>query len=160
MLLARQNIAVVPLEAHLDFDRDFRGDTLHASVMEIMDELGLAERLLQLRHAKVSNFSIPTRTGPFTFNLFAGLRTKFPYITVMAQSQFLTFITEEAKHYPHFRLMMGAHVDGLIEEEGIVVGVHYRGREGQGEVRAALTVGTDGHFTPRLTVPCLPPGGR
>ena len=147
LLLARQGIPVVLLEAHLDFDRDFRGDTLHASVMEIMDELGLAERLLQLRHAKVSNFSIPTRTGPFTFNLFAGLRTKFPYITVMAQSQFLTFITEEAKHYPHFRLMMGAHVDGLIEEEGIVVGVHYRGREVQGAVRAALTVGTDGRFS-------------
>jgi 2-polyprenyl-6-methoxyphenol hydroxylase-like FAD-dependent oxidoreductase len=147
LLLARQGIPVTLLEAHLDFDREFRGDTLHASVMEIMDELGLAERLLQLRHAKVSNVSIPTRTGPFTFNLFAGLRTKFPYITVMAQSQFLTFITDEAKRYPHFRLLMGAHVDALIEEEGMVRGVRYRGREGQGEVRAALTVGADGRFS-------------
>ena len=116
LLLARQNIPVVLLEAHLDFDRDFRGDTLHASVMEIMDELGLAERLLQLRHAKVSNFSIPTRTGPFTFNLFAGLRTKFPYITVMAQSQFLTFITEDVFDKQKARRLIGRKRDTLIKK--------------------------------------------
>lgn len=147
LLLARQQIPVVLLEAHLDFDRDFRGDTLHTSVMEIMDELGLAERLLQLRHAKVSNLSVPTRTGPFTFNLFAGLKTKFPYITVMAQSQFLTFITEEAKRYPYFRLVMGARVEALLEEEGSVRGVRYRGRDGEHELRAVLTVGADGRFS-------------
>jgi 2-polyprenyl-6-methoxyphenol hydroxylase-like FAD-dependent oxidoreductase len=147
LLLARQGISVVLLEAHQDFERQFRGDTLHPAVMENLDEMGLADRLLQLRHAKVSNFSVPTAKGAFTFNLFAGLKTKFPYITVMAQAQFLEFITTEAKRYPHFRLIMGAQVDGLLEEGGIVRGVRYRGRDGHHELRATLTVGADGRFS-------------
>lgn len=147
LLLARQGIPVVLLEAHLDFERQFRGDTLHPGVMENLDEIGLADRLLQLRHAKVSNISLPTAQGNFMVNLFAGLKTKFPYITVMAQAQFLTFITEEAKRYPHFRLIMGAHVNELIEEDGIVRGVRYRGRDGDHTIQAALTVGADGRFS-------------
>lgn len=147
LLLARQGIPVVLLEAHMDFEREFRGDTLHASVMELLDSIGLADRLLQLRHAKVRNVSVPTREGPFSFNLFGGLKSKFPYITVMAQSQFLDFITQEAMRYPSFRLVMGAHVNALLEEGGVVRGVRYRGREGWHEVRADLTVGADGRFS-------------
>ena len=80
LLLARQEVEVTLLEAHKDFQRDFRGDTLHASAMEILDEIGLADRLLNLRHAKVRHFTVPTKGGPFTFDLFAGLKTRFPYI--------------------------------------------------------------------------------
>ena len=147
LLLARQGIPVVLLEAHLDFERDFRGDTLHPAVMENMDEIGLADRLLQLRHAKISKFTVPTAQGGYTFNLFAGLKTKFPYVTVMAQSRFLEFITAEAQRYPQFRLVMGAHVDGLIEQDGVVRGVRFGGRDGRHELRAALTVGADGRFS-------------
>ena len=147
LLLARQGVEVTLLEAHKDFERYFRGDTLHASAMEILDEIGLADRLLELQHAKVSHFTVPTRDGPFAFDLFAGLKTKFPYIVVMAQSRFLEFITEEAKRYPNFRLVMGARVEELLEERGVVRGVRYRRRDGWHEVRATLTVGTDGRFS-------------
>jgi 2-polyprenyl-6-methoxyphenol hydroxylase-like FAD-dependent oxidoreductase len=102
LLLARQGVEVTLLEAHRDFERDFRGDTLHASTMEILDEIGLADRLLELRHAKVRHFTVPMKGGPFTFDLFSGLKTRFPYIVVMAQSRFLEFITEEAKRYSNF----------------------------------------------------------
>lgn len=150
LLLARQGIPVVLLESHADFERDFRGDTLHASVLELLDELGLAERLLQLRHAKVRGLNLPTRTGMATVNLFGSLPSKFPYITVMAQSQFLSFITEEARRYPSFALIMRARVDSLIEEDGVVRGVRYQGAEGadgEVEIRAALTVAADGRFS-------------
>jgi 2-polyprenyl-6-methoxyphenol hydroxylase-like FAD-dependent oxidoreductase/pimeloyl-ACP methyl ester carboxylesterase len=147
LLLARQEVEVTLLEAHRDFERDFRGDTLHASTMEILDEIGLADRLLELRHAKVRHFTLSAKGGAFTFDLFAGLRTRFPYIVVMAQSRFLEFITDEAKRYPNFRLAMGARVEELLEEDGVVRGVRYRGRDGWREVRATLTVGADGRFS-------------
>lgn len=150
LLLARQGIPVVLLEAHRDFERAFRGDTLHPSVMQILDEIGLAERLLQLRHTKVSTFGLPTPSGLLTVDLgpgFARFGTKFPYITVMAQARFLEFITAEAQRYPTFRLLMGAHVESLVEAEGVVQGVRYRHADGKGELRAALVVAADGRFS-------------
>ncbi len=111
LLLARQGIDVILLEEHTDFERDFRGDTLHPAAMQNLDEIGLAKRLLQLRHTKVRKLGVQTGRGTLQINLGAGFafwRTKFPYITVMAQSRFLAFITEEAKRYPNFRLVMGA----------------------------------------------------
>lgn len=144
LLLARKGVAVTLLEAHPDFDREFRGDTLHPSVMEIMDQLGLAERLLKLRHSKVRNFTLQTAGGPFTPVDFSRLRTKYPYITVMPQKDFLEFITEETARYPNFRLVMGARVRELVEEAGVVRGVRYEGEDGTHEVRAVLTVGADG----------------
>ena len=147
LLLARQGIPVVLLESHGDFERDFRGDTLHASVLELLDSIGLAEPLLKLRHAKVSGVNLPTRRGPAQVELFGSLQTKFPFITVMAQSQFLDFITAEARRYPSFTLLMGTRVDGLIEESGVVRGVRYRTSEGSHELRATLTVAADGRFS-------------
>jgi 2-polyprenyl-6-methoxyphenol hydroxylase-like FAD-dependent oxidoreductase len=147
LLLARQGVEVTLLEAHRDFERDFRGDTLHASAMEILDQIGLADRLLKLRHAKVRNFAVPTKGGAFAFDLFSGMKTKFPYIVVMAQSRFLEFVTQEANRYPNFRLVLGARVEELLEEEGVVRGARYRGQDGWHEIRATLTVGTDGRFS-------------
>jgi 2-polyprenyl-6-methoxyphenol hydroxylase-like FAD-dependent oxidoreductase len=147
LLLARQGLEVVLLEAHHDFERAFRGDTLHASVLELLDTLGLAERLLRLRHAKVRQVVVPTRKGDVAIELFGRLRTRFPYITVMAQAQFLSFITAEAQRYPHFRLLMGAHVDALLTEGERICGVRYRGGDGAHTIRAALTVGADGRFS-------------
>lgn len=147
LLLARKGVPVVLLEAHMDFDREFRGDTIHPSTMNIMDELGLAERLLQIRHAELRTGTLQTTRGPFPFIDLSRLKTKYPYITVMAQSKFLEFITGEAKQYPNFQLIMGAQVDGLIEEGGVVQGVHYRGQDGWYDIRATLVVGADGRFS-------------
>jgi 2-polyprenyl-6-methoxyphenol hydroxylase-like FAD-dependent oxidoreductase len=149
LLLARKGISVTLLEAHPDFDREFRGDTVHPSVMEIMDELGLADRLLELRHSKIRNFTLQTVAGPFTPVDLSRLNTKFPYITMMPQTSFLEFITTEAGRYPNFRLVMGARVQELAEEDEVIRGVRYQSRERDGshsvhEVRAMLTVGADG----------------
>jgi 2-polyprenyl-6-methoxyphenol hydroxylase-like FAD-dependent oxidoreductase len=145
LLLAQQGIPVVLLEAHRNFAREFRGDTLHPSVMEILDEIGLASRLLELPHTKVHQ-AVATVGSPLTLE-FSRLRTKFPYITVMAQERFLEFITEEAKRYPNFRIMLGTQVDRLIEEQGVVRGIGYCGQDGSCELRADLTVGADGRFS-------------
>jgi len=116
-MLARKHIPVMLLESHQDFDRDFRGDTLHPSILEVMDELGLADRLLQLPHTKLSLVAPPAATGPrLQFDLH-DLKTKFPYIAMMPQARFLTFITSEAQRYSSFRLVMGARVEALIEED-------------------------------------------
>ncbi len=147
LLLARKGIAVTLLEAHGDFDRDFRGDTLHPSVMENMDELGLADRLLGLRHSKVPAITFEFDGVSVAFADFRLLKTPFPYITIMLQAEFLRFITGEAARYPNFRLVMGASVRELIEEDGEIRGVRYRSRDGRHEVRATLTVGADGRFS-------------
>ena len=144
LLLARKNVPVILLEAHQDFDRDFRGDTIHPSVLEILDQIGLADRLLEFRHSKLRTAMFMTTAGPLTIADFARLPTKFPFIAMLPQVQFLEFITEEAKRYTSFQLTMGARVEELIEEDGEVKGVRYRTDDGWHEVRASLTVGADG----------------
>src|SRR6266704_6424895 len=146
-MLARQGIPVILLESHLDFDRDFRGDTLHPSILEVMDELGLADRLLQLPHTQLSLVAPPAAAGSgMRFDL-QDLKTKFPYVAMMPQTRFLAFITSEAQRFPSFHLVMGARVEELLEEDGQVRGVCYRAHDGWHEVRALLVVGTDGRFS-------------
>ena len=144
LLLARKGVDVTLLEAHQDFDREFRGDTLHPSVMEVMDQLGLAERLLELRHTEVRSLTLQTSASQFRPVDFGHLKTRFPYITMLPQTSFLEFITEEAKRYLNFRLVMGARVRELVEEDGVIRGARYEGHDGKHEVRAVLTVGADG----------------
>lgn len=146
-MLARKGIDVMLLESHLDFDRDFRGDTLHPSILEVMDELGLADRLLQLPHTKLSIVAPPATAGPgLQFDLH-DLKTKFPYIAFMPQTRFLEFIINEAQRFPSFHLVMGARVEEMLEEDSQVRGVRYRAHDGWHEVRALLVVGTDGRFS-------------
>jgi 2-polyprenyl-6-methoxyphenol hydroxylase-like FAD-dependent oxidoreductase len=146
-MLARKGIDVMLLESHLDFDRDFRGDTLHPSILEVMDELGLADRLLQLPHTKLSLVAPPAAAGSrLQFDLH-DLKTRFPYIVFMPQTRFLEFITGEAQRFHSFHRVMGARVEELLAEEGQVRGVRYRALDGWHEVRALLTVGTDGRFS-------------
>jgi 2-polyprenyl-6-methoxyphenol hydroxylase-like FAD-dependent oxidoreductase len=163
LILARQRIPVVLLEAHEDFERDFRGDTIHPSVLEILDELGLAGRLHELRHSKIRNATFMTPAGALTLADFARLNTRFPYIMMLPQAHFLEFLTDEAKGYPNFQLRMGARVEELIEEGGEVRGVRYEDGAGVHEVRAHLTVGADGrssrvrHLTGMEPVKTSPP---
>lgn len=163
LILARQKIPVVLLEAHEDFERDFRGDTIHPSVLEILDELGLAERLHTLRHSKIHTGTFMTPTGALTAADFRRLNTRFPYIMLLPQSHFLEFITEEAEQYSNFQIRMGARVEELIEDAGGVRGVRYEDDAGVHEVRARLTVGADGrssrirHLTGKEPVKTSPP---
>lgn len=144
LMLARQGIEVTLLEAYKDFNRYFRGDTMHSSVLEIMDELGLADELLKIRHTRTYKYITETADGPVTFADFSRLKSKFPYMMIMEQVRFLEFIVAEAKRYPNFKLVMGAKVQQLVEADGVVQGVRYRGKEGWHEVRSLLTVGADG----------------
>src|SRR5262249_13186540 len=146
LLLARQGISVTLLEAHQDFDRQFRGDTLHPAILEILDQIGLTDRLHQLRHAKLEGAAIVTARGPHLLMDFRRVKTRFPYIVLMPQEDFLDFLAAEARKYPSFRLVMGANVQRLIEEAGVVRGVCYRVPGGWHEVRALLTIGADGRF--------------
>jgi 2-polyprenyl-6-methoxyphenol hydroxylase-like FAD-dependent oxidoreductase len=148
LLLGRRGIPVTLLEAHPTFDRDFRGDTIHPGILEILDEIGLADRLHQLQHVKMYGPTFPTAEGPvMLFDFRRLLKTRFPYIMWMPQPIFLEFLAKEARKYPSFRLVMGANVRRLIEEDDAVLGVRYRGADGWHGVRASLTVGADGRFS-------------
>jgi 2-polyprenyl-6-methoxyphenol hydroxylase-like FAD-dependent oxidoreductase len=146
-ILADKGIDVTLLEAHHDFDRDFRGDTLHPSTLEVMDELGLAEKLLQLPHTKLSRGTARTPAGSINIIDLSHLKSKFPYIALMPQARFLEFLTREGQRFANFHLLMGAHVNGLVEENGAVCGVRYKTNAGVQEMRALLTVGADGRFS-------------
>lgn len=144
LLLARKGISVTLLEGQKNFERDFRGDSLHSVVMELMDELGLSERLLELKHTKLDSITIQDSNGFNTVTNFKHLNTQYPYITLIPNQQFIEFIIDEAKRYPNFQLVMGAKVQKLIEEDGIIRGVAYYEEDSWQEVRAKLTVGADG----------------
>jgi 2-polyprenyl-6-methoxyphenol hydroxylase-like FAD-dependent oxidoreductase len=144
LLLARRGVDVLVLEKHADFLRDFRGDTIHPSTMEIMDELGLADPLLNLPHTKTSRLRFRTPRGSATLADFGHLKTRFPYLAFMPQWDFLDFVTDEARRYPNFELEMNAEVRELVEEGGVVRGVRYETPDGTREARALLTVAADG----------------
>jgi 2-polyprenyl-6-methoxyphenol hydroxylase-like FAD-dependent oxidoreductase len=147
LLLARRGVRVTLLEMHKDFDREFRGDTIHPSVMEVLDQIGLAEKLLEIPHTKVSGPTLKFADGTITPFDLGRLKTKFPYILLVPQARFLEFITGEAARYPQFELVMHANVNQLIQENGTVRGVRYAGADGMQEIRAELTVGADGRFS-------------
>ncbi len=147
LLLARRGVSVTLLEMHHDFDREFRGDTVHPSTIEILDQLGLAERVHELRNSKVSAPTLLTTRGPFTPFDLSRLKTRCPYILMVHQKDLLGLLTQEATRYPGFRLLMGANVTDLIREDGMVRGVRYQTDDGVHELRALLTVGADGRFS-------------
>ncbi len=143
-LLARAGIDVVVLEKHGDFLRDFRGDTIHPSTLEILDELGLAESFLELPHSEVSNIGGRTTAGQTLAFTFSRLSTKFRFIAFVPQWDFLEFITARAARFPSFTLVRDAEVVGLLEQGGVVTGVRYRDAGGEHDLPAHLTVGADG----------------
>lgn len=131
--LARQGIPVMLLESHKTFERDFRGDVVHGGDMELLDQLGLTERLFaQITHSRATaiQYIIDGKTIPFVD--WSRLRgTPYPHMTIISQVKLIEFLTAEAKRYPNFQLLMGANVQQLIEEDGSIRGVRYRG-EGAG----------------------------
>lgn len=143
-LLARAGIQVIVLEKHADFLRDFRGDTVHPSTMEVMGELGLLDRFLELPHNKVERLAV--QFGDFRTEMvdLTHLPVRAPYIAMMPQWDFLSFLAEEAQRYPGFKLMMRGEATGLIEEGGRVTGITARTPEGPADIKADLVVGADG----------------
>jgi len=144
LLLARAGVEVLVLEKHADFLRDFRGDTIHPSTLEVMHELGLLEDLLKLPHQKAPQINGQVGGLALTVADFSHLPTHCRFIAFMPQWDFLNFLAERGARYPTFRLRMWAEVTGLIEEAGCVVGLHAATADGPLEVRASLVVGADG----------------
>jgi 2-polyprenyl-6-methoxyphenol hydroxylase-like FAD-dependent oxidoreductase len=147
LLLVRRGIPVTLLEMHKDFDREFRGDTIHPSIMEILDQIGLADKLHEIPHTKISGPTIKFADGAFRPFDLGRLKTRFPYILLVPQVRFLEFITREAAKYPSFKLVMHANVTQLVKENGAVRGVRYLLPDGAHELRTPLTVGADGRFS-------------
>jgi 2-polyprenyl-6-methoxyphenol hydroxylase-like FAD-dependent oxidoreductase len=145
LLLARAGVEVLVLEKHADFLRDFRGDTLHPSTLQLFDELGLAVQLLDLPHQKVPVLGVTTDAGDYTLADFRRLPGRYRYIAFMPQWDFLDFVVGQARRFPTFRLRMQAEALEVLEERGRVVGVAYRDEDGSvRQIRAGLTVAADG----------------
>ena len=149
-LLARAGVRVVVLEKHADFFRDFRGDTVHPSTLELMYELGLLDRFLKLPHQEVETLSAQIGAEHLQMADFRHLPTHCKFIALMPQWNFLNFLAEEGKRYKTFDLRMQADATDLIEENGRIVGLIARTPDGELTIRADLTVGCDGrHSTVR-----------
>ncbi len=149
-LLARAGVEVTVLEKHADFFRDFRGDTVHPSTLELMGELGLLDDFLKVPHQEVHRLKIAVDDQEYDGPDFSHLPTRCKFIALMPQWDFLNFLSEQGKRYPAFHLLMKAEVTDLIEESGRVAGVRAKTDEGDLEVRADLVVAADGrHSTVR-----------
>jgi 2-polyprenyl-6-methoxyphenol hydroxylase-like FAD-dependent oxidoreductase len=143
-LLARADVDVVVLEKHADFLRDFRGDTIHPSTLELMYELGLLEEFLKRPHQEVRELA--GQVGEETVKIadFTHLPTQCKFLALMPQWDFLNFIVEQGKRYPRFQVMMRTEATALIEQGGRIVGVRATTPDGVVEIRASLTIGADG----------------
>jgi len=155
-LLARSGVAVTVLEKHKDFFRDFRGDTIHPSTLELMHELGLLERLLEIQHSEISHISACIGDEAVMIADMSHLPTKAKFVALMPQWDFLNFLAAEAAKFPSFRLLTQHEATGLIEKDGITTGVVAKTPEGTVEIAATLTVGCDGRHAVSRSAAHLP----
>lgn len=144
LLLARAGVEVNVLEKHGDFLRDFRGDTVHPSTLEVMHELGLLESFLQRPFDKATELRVQVGNEEAALADFTGLKTRCGFIALMPQWEFLDFLRDHAQTYPSFRLMMNTEATGLVEQGGRVSGVRARTQDGEIEIGADLVVACDG----------------
>ncbi len=150
LLLARAGVPVLVLEKHADFLRDFRGDTIHPSTLELMHELGMLQEFLQRPHQELRALSGQIGDSVVPVADFSHLPTQCRFIALMPQWDFLDFVAEQARRYPSFRLEMEAEVDDLVVAGERVAGLRAQTPEGELVVRADLVVGADGrHSTVR-----------
>jgi 2-polyprenyl-6-methoxyphenol hydroxylase-like FAD-dependent oxidoreductase len=146
-LLARAGVDVLVLEKHADFLRDFRGDTIHPSTLEVMHELGLLDQFLELPHQEVSELRAQVGDVELPFADFTHLPTRCKFVVFMPQWDFLNFLAGYAARYPGFRLWMRAEATDLIEDAGRVDGVRVTTAHGPREIRADLVVAADGRHS-------------
>jgi 2-polyprenyl-6-methoxyphenol hydroxylase-like FAD-dependent oxidoreductase len=147
LLLARAGVDVLVLEKHADFLRDFRGDTIHPSTLEVMHELGMLDEFLKLPHQEAREISAQVGDERVPVADFTHLPTRCKFVALMPQWDFLDFLAAKAARYPSFRLWMRAEAVGLVEESGRVAGVEVTTAEGPIQVRADLVVGADGRHS-------------
>jgi 2-polyprenyl-6-methoxyphenol hydroxylase-like FAD-dependent oxidoreductase len=147
LLLARTGVDVTVLEKHADFLRDFRGDTVHPSTLEIMRELGLLDEFLTLPHQEVSRLTLRIGGDCIPFVDFSHMPTHCKFVALMPQWDFLDFLTSKAKGYPEFHLRMRAEATDLIMRDGAVTGVRARTPDGELDIKAELVIGCDGRHS-------------
>ncbi len=149
-LLARAGVDVVVLEKHADFFRDFRGDTIHPSTLQLMFELGILDEFLKRPHQETRKLTATISGVEVTMADFTHLPTRCKFIAFMPQWDFLDFIAGKAKAYPSFKLIMQAEAKDLIQENGRITGLQAQTAESVIDIRADLVVGADGrHSTVR-----------
>jgi 2-polyprenyl-6-methoxyphenol hydroxylase-like FAD-dependent oxidoreductase len=147
LLFARAGIDVVVLERHGDFLRDFRGDTVHPSTLQVMHELGLLDAFLARPHSEVRSLGVQIGTELIEVADFSHLPTRCKFVAFMPQWEFLDFLAGEAKRYPAFRLLMQTEATGLIREGDRMVGVSAHGLDEALQIRAELVIGADGRHS-------------
>jgi 2-polyprenyl-6-methoxyphenol hydroxylase-like FAD-dependent oxidoreductase len=156
LLFARAGVRTTVLEKHGDFLRDFRGDTVHPSTLRLFSELGLLDRLLQRPHNKIYGIGGFIGTRHLEIADFSHFDPRWNFTALMPQWEFLDFVADEAKAYPHFRLIMNAEATALLKESGCITGVLFR-HEGQPcQMRARLVIGADGRHSILRTESGLP----
>ena len=146
-LLARMGVDVIVLEKHADFLRDFRGDTIHPSTLEIMAELGLLEEFLKRPHDEVRELAGQIGAETVTITDFTHLPTRCKFMALMPQWDFLDFLAGHAARLPSFRVMMRAEAIGLVERDGRVAGITARTEDGEQEILADLVLACDGRHS-------------
>jgi 2-polyprenyl-6-methoxyphenol hydroxylase-like FAD-dependent oxidoreductase len=145
LLLARAGIAVTVLEKHADFLRDFRGDTVHASTVALLDELGLGAEFRELPQSRLTSLLLPgTDSQRVPVDFFAALPAPYNYVAMVPQWDLLNLLAEAARREPAFTLRMRTEATGLVVTDGRVTGVRYRGPDGAGEIHVDLTLACDG----------------
>ncbi|MBV9992861.1 MAG: FAD-dependent oxidoreductase, partial [Alphaproteobacteria bacterium] len=147
LLLARAGIDVVVLEKHKDFLRDFRGDTIHPSTLELVAELGLLDRFLARPHSEVRQMSVEIGKESFPVGDFTQLTTACNFLVLMPQWDFLDFLSKEARKLPNFLLMMEAEAVDLLAKRGRIAGLIAKTPEGLYEIRSRLVIGADGRHS-------------
>jgi len=155
-LLGRAGVDTVVLEKHMDFLRDFRGDTVHPSTMQIMHELGLLEDFLRRPHSEIRAFSADIGHRTFKVADFERVPTRCRFIALMPQWDFLDFLLEKGRRFTALKVMMRAQVTGLIQASGHVLGVRATTMDGALEVNAQLVVGCDGRSSTVRSAAALP----
>ncbi len=146
-LLARAGVEVLVLEKHADFFRDFRGDTIHPSTLEVMAELGILDEFLKRPHQEVREARGQIGRTSLTLADFSHLSTRCKFIALMPQWDFLDFLSEQAARYPTFQLRMQTEAVDLLHKDGRVMGVRAKTPDGTLEIRADLVIGADGRHS-------------
>ena len=146
-LLARAGLEVLVLEKHADFLRDFRGDTIHPSTLELMYELGLLQEFLQRPHQQVTQLRAQVGKESFTMADLTHLPTHCRFLVFMPQWDFLNFLVEQGRRYPGFHVEMQAEATDLLQENGRIAGLRITTPQGQRELRADLIIGADGRHS-------------
>jgi 2-polyprenyl-6-methoxyphenol hydroxylase-like FAD-dependent oxidoreductase len=146
-LLARAGVDVTVLEKHKDFLRDFRGDTVHPSTLQVMHELGLLDKFLKLPFTKIQTANIEIGDEHFTVGDFSRLPTAGKFIALMPQWDFLDFIANEAKAFPNFHLLMETEAKELLTQDERIAGLGAIGPHGHLQIRAGVTIAADGRHS-------------